>query len=44
MTVNRNPELFLSLPAKTQDELRQRKDHVTITTKIEDLTLEISLA
>lgn len=44
MTVNRNPELFLSLPAKVQDELRQREDHIAITTKIGDLTLEISLA
>ncbi|KAK0707790.1 hypothetical protein B0H67DRAFT_495372 [Lasiosphaeris hirsuta] len=40
MTVKRNPELFLSLPAKTQDELRQREDHVAITTKLEDLSFE----
>ncbi len=35
MTVKRNPELFLSFPAKTQDELRQREDYVTITKKLE---------
>lgn len=29
-TVNRNPELFLSLPAKTQTDLRARSDYATI--------------
>ncbi|KAH7025146.1 uncharacterized protein B0I36DRAFT_367030 [Microdochium trichocladiopsis] len=40
MTVKRNPELFLSMPAKTQDELRQREDYVAITKKLEDLSFE----
>ena len=40
MTVKRNPELFLSLPAKTQDELRQREDYIAITKKLEDLSFE----
>ncbi|KAK0723569.1 hypothetical protein B0T26DRAFT_642853 [Lasiosphaeria miniovina] len=44
MTVNRNPELLQSLPAKTHDQLRQREDYVAITKKIDDLTLEISCA
>ncbi|KAK0717568.1 hypothetical protein B0T26DRAFT_740895 [Lasiosphaeria miniovina] len=44
MTVNRNPELLQSLPAKTHDQLRQREDYVAITKKIDDLTHEISCA
>jgi hypothetical protein len=40
MTAKRNPELFLSLPTKTQDELRQREDYVAITKRLEDLSLE----
>lgn len=31
MTVKRNPEFCLSLPAKIQDELRQREEYVAIT-------------
>ncbi|KAK0612550.1 hypothetical protein B0T17DRAFT_499912, partial [Bombardia bombarda] len=42
MTVKRNPELFLSLPAKIQDELRQREDYVAITNELEDLTREMN--
>jgi hypothetical protein len=44
MTVRRNPELFLSLSAKKQDELRQRDDYMAITKKIEGLTLKINAA
>ncbi|KAK0721562.1 hypothetical protein B0T26DRAFT_739088 [Lasiosphaeria miniovina] len=44
MTANRNPELLQSLPAKVQDELRQREDYIAITKKIEDLALEMSSA
>ncbi|KAK3939116.1 hypothetical protein QBC46DRAFT_365016 [Diplogelasinospora grovesii] len=44
MTVRRNPELFLSLSAKKQDELRQRDDYIAITKKIEGLTLKINAA
>ncbi|KAK3939345.1 hypothetical protein QBC46DRAFT_364849 [Diplogelasinospora grovesii] len=43
ITVKRNLKLFLLLPAKTQDELRQREDYVTITKKLKDLSLEINL-
>ncbi|KAI0534969.1 hypothetical protein GGR58DRAFT_515723 [Xylaria digitata] len=42
MAVKRNPELFLSLPAKIQDELRQREDYVAITNELEDLTREMN--
>lgn len=44
ITVKRNPELFLLLPAKTQDKLRQREDYVAITKILEDLSLEINTA
>lgn len=44
MTVKRNPELLLSLPAKAQDELRRRSDYVAITKKIEGISAEISEA
>ncbi|TLS20592.1 uncharacterized protein PpBr36_11315, partial [Pyricularia pennisetigena] len=37
MTVKRNPDLFLSLPAKAQDELRQRPDYVVISEQLKDL-------
>src|SRR5437667_262939 len=41
-TVKRNPELFLSLPAKTQDELRQREDYLAIITELEDLSSQMN--
>jgi HSP90 family molecular chaperone len=44
MTVNRNPELFLSLPAKAQADLRERSDYAAITQEIEDLSLKMSAA
>jgi hypothetical protein len=44
MIVRRNPELFLSLPAKTQDELRQRSHYVAIMKEIEGLSLQINAA
>uniref|UniRef100_L7J0I7 Uncharacterized protein n=1 Tax=Pyricularia oryzae (strain P131) TaxID=1143193 RepID=L7J0I7_PYRO1 len=37
MTVKRNPDLFLSLPAKAQDELRQQPDYVVISEQLKDL-------
>lgn len=43
-TVKRNPELFTSLPAKTQDELRQRGEYVAITKQLDDLSLEMRVA
>jgi hypothetical protein len=44
MTVGRNPELFLSLPAKAQHELQQRPEYVAITEEIERLSLEMRAA
>lgn len=44
MTVKRNPDLFLSLPAKAQDNLQQRSNYVAITKKIEGLSLEVNAA
>lgn len=37
MSVKRNPELFLSLPAKAQDELRQQNEYVAITEQLKSL-------
>ncbi|EHA53229.1 hypothetical protein MGG_16935 [Pyricularia oryzae 70-15] len=37
ITVKRNPDLFLSLPAKAQDELRQQPDYVVISEQLKDL-------
>jgi hypothetical protein len=44
MTVQRNPELFLSLPAKARDELLERDDYVENTLGIESLTRQINAA
>ncbi|KAM7186433.1 hypothetical protein V8F33_011826 [Rhypophila sp. PSN 637] len=41
-TVRRNPELFLSLPAKEQDELQGRRDYVDVVDAIESLTRQIN--
>jgi len=44
MTVGMNPELLQSLPAKAQDELRQRPEYVAITKAIERLSLDMTTA
>ena len=44
MTVRRNPELLLSLPAKERDELQSRSDWVSIGLKLEELSRETKLA
>lgn len=41
MTVERNPELFLSLPAKVQDDLRQTEDYKDIEGKINSISSQL---
>ncbi|KAH6995448.1 hypothetical protein BKA56DRAFT_509091 [Ilyonectria sp. MPI-CAGE-AT-0026] len=41
MTVKRNPELFLSLPAKVQDDLRQTEDYKDIEGKISSISSQL---
>ena len=42
MTVRRNPEILLSLPAKTRDELLERPDYTEATRAIERLARQIN--
>lgn len=44
MTVRRNPNLLLSLPAKEAEELQQRSDWVAIEMKLRDLSQQIDRA
>ncbi|TLD12489.1 uncharacterized protein PgNI_02763 [Pyricularia grisea] len=37
ITVKKNPDLFLSLPAKAQDKLKQRPDYIVISEQLKDL-------
>ncbi|KAM7219592.1 hypothetical protein V8F06_004973 [Rhypophila decipiens] len=43
-TVRRNPELFLSLPVKEQDELQERSDYLEVVNAFESLTRQINAA